>query len=256
MSQDSKPYRRIRADEVKELKSWSLPQVGSVNLVGLKQKNKEQVKVVEEEIAAEKITLAELESIRENARLEGLSAGLEEGRAEGQVKGREAGFAEGREQGYREGFAQGEAEVERLQSLLQGMLSELERPADQVAAEIESLLLNLVVQLSETVVGVELSQRQDLLAEAIHSALEQLPESSGQVKIRVNEADRPYLEEVFVDDRGDNIIAEDASIAPGGFKMETMNTLVRHEVESRFAHVAEQLLASLSQPEMHDEQDS
>lgn len=256
MSQDMKPYRRIRADEVKELKNWALPQVGSVSLVALQRKDKEQVRVVEEEIAAEKITVAELEMIRETARLEGLAAGLEEGRAEGQVLGRESGFAEGKTQGYQEGFAQGEAEVTRVQSLLQGMLAELDRPVDNIASEMEALLLNLVVQLSEAVVGAELAQRQDLLAGAINSALAQLPESSGKVRVLVNQADHAYIEQLFANGRDECQVCEDNSITPGGFKMETMNTLVKHEVESRFAHIAKQLLASLSGSEEIDEQDS
>ena len=129
MSQESKQFKRLSAEEAQHFESWSLPSMGGPTSVGLQQKDPVQVQVVEEEIAAEKITVSELESIRETARLEGLVAGLEEGRAEGHIKGKEAGVLEGKEQGYQEGFAQGEGEVKRLQAMLQQMVSELELSA-------------------------------------------------------------------------------------------------------------------------------
>ncbi|MGH1462128.1 MAG: FliH/SctL family protein [Neptuniibacter sp.] len=254
MSQDSKPYKRLRAEDVQEFQGWSLPQVGRPAGVGLQQKDPVQVQVVEEEIAAEKITVAELESIRETARLEGLSAGLEEGRLEGKAEGHENGVQEGKEQGYKEGFAQGEAEVKRLQSLLQQMVQELKSPVEQVAEDVEQLLLNMVLQLSEKVVGAELAERKGQLVEVIRSALSQLPETTGQVKIFVNSSDHQYVEDVVSTEDPNVEVMQDASVAAGGFKMEAANTIVKHEVEERFAYVADQFAATLASPETDDEQ--
>jgi len=253
MSQDAKPYIRFRADEIDDFKSWALPQVGKHSAVGLQQKESVRVQVVEEEIAAEKITVSELESIRETARLEGLSAGLEEGRAQGHAEGKEAGILEGKEQGYQEGFAQGETDVKRLQEMLQQMITDFETPVAQVAKEVEALLLDLVVELSEKVVGRELSVQKDILAEAIANALQQLPESSGQIKLQVNSTDRQYIESEIADGHPEVDVEVNDGIAPGGFKMQAINTLVKHEVEDRFVHVAEQFLATLSSPEVDDE---
>lgn len=256
MSQESKQFKRLRAEEAESFESWSLPSMGGPTSVGLQRKDPVQVQVVEEEIAAEKITVSELEAIRETARLEGLAAGLEEGRAEGHIKGKEAGVLEGKEQGYQEGFAQGEAEVKRLQSMLMQMVSELEAPVENVAADVESLLLNMVVGLSEKVVGRELSLNKDVLSDAISATIQQLPEASGSIKLQVNSADRQYIEESLTAAHPDVEMVVNDAISPGGFKMETMNTLVKHEVEERFAHVADQFLASLSSPEGEDEPSS
>lgn len=256
MSQDSKPFKRLRADEIKSFKNWRLPQVGSPASVGLERKDPVHVQVIEEEIAAEKITVSELEAIRETARLEGLAAGLEEGRAEGQAQGREVGVLEGKEQGYKAGFAQGEAEVKRLQGMLQQMLDELESPVESVAADVEQLLLAMVVDLSEKVVGRELTLNKDILQDAISSSLQQLPESSGSIRLQVNVVDLQFIKDALAETHPDLNVIESNTIAPGGFKMETLNTLVKHEVEDRFAHVAEQFLASGANPEAEDEQGS
>ncbi len=256
MSQDSKPYKRLRADEIEVLQSWNLPQVGGPTSVALEQKESVPVQVIEEEIAAEKITVAELESIRETARLEGLAAGLEEGRAEGHLKGKEAGILEGKDLGYQEGFAQGEADVKRLQGQLQNMVAELESPIEQVAGDLERLILGMVVELSEKVVGQELACKKEILAGAIADALRQLPESSGAIKLQINSADQQYIQDALGSGHSEVDIEINDSISPGGFTMEALNTLVKHEIEDRFSHVASQFLESLSAAEADDESPS
>ena len=256
MSQDSKSYKRIRADEAAHLEGWELPQMGGVSSIALQRKEGVEVTVVEEEIAAEKITVAELESIREAARLEGLSAGLEEGRAQGVKEGKAQGVEEGRKQGYDEGFAQGAEEIKRLQSLLQNMAQEFEAPISQAAEELEHHLLKLVVKLSETVVGAELSSRHDLLQASIQDALRQLPEPLGHLKISVNPTDKECVQQIASAAGTEVEVIEDSSITAGGYKLDTMHSLVKHEVETRFSHVADQLLLSLSGREVDDEQNS
>ncbi len=256
MSQDGKSYKRIRADEAAHLEGWELPQMGGVSPIALQRKDVAEVTVVEEEIAAERITVAELESIREAARLEGLSAGLEEGRAQGVKEGKTQGVEEGRKQGYEEGFAQGDKEIKRLQSLLQNMAQEFEAPITQAADELEQHLLKLVVRLSETVVGAELSSRHDLLQASIHDALRQLPEPLGRLKISVNPSDIECVQQISNAAGAEVEVIEDSSITAGGYKLDSLHSLVKHEVEARFSHVADQLLLSLSGPEVEDEQDS
>lgn len=259
MSQDNKKYKRIRAEDAAQLMGWDLPQMGGEAVVALARKESvDQVTVVEEEIVAEKITAAELESIRETARLEGLSAGLEEGRQQGLEEGRQAGQAEGHEQGYNEGIAQAGDEIERARNILQQSVAELVSPLEQTSAQLEASLLSLVVRLSEAVVGHELAARKELLSESIRTALNQVPEPLGRVEITVNPADQDYvsLPSLSSDDR--LVIHVDESIQPGGYLLSTGSTFISHEVEARFQAVAEQLVQSLTNPEggVDDEQNS
>lgn len=241
---ESKVFKRIPAQEANELIGWDLPQVSGPIVVGLEQKDPIEVTVVEEEIAAEKITVAELEEIRETARIEGLSAGLEEGRKKGLEEGTAQGKAEGIKQGYEEGLAQGQAEINKIQAQLASVITEFELPISTQAEQLEEQLLGLVVMLSEAVVGVELEERKDLLLSSIRESLQKLPEPLGRVMLRINSADRTYLEQVNLQSGVMISIEEDDSITSGSYELETENTLVEHRADERFSQVLEQFMVS------------
>jgi len=241
---DNKGFQPIKAEEVVELVNWELPQVAGAHVVGLQQKDPVEVTVVEEVIAAEKITVAELEEIREAARIEGLSAGLEEGRLKGIEQGKEQGIAQGRKQGYDEGFKQGEAEVQRLQGLLAKVLSEFQQPIQQQSDVLEKQLMGFVVSLAKSVVGSELATRQDLLAQSITKALANIPEPLGVVTARVHQDDLAYLESIPLASGVQLNCIADESIAQGSYQLEAENTLVEYDLEQHLNSVIEQFLAN------------
>ena len=244
MSSDNKGFQRIKADEAVDALGWNLPQMDMATDIGLQRKDPVEVTVVEEVIAAEKITVAELESIRESARLDGLSAGLEEGRLKGVEEGKQEGLLSGREAGYKEGYKQGEAEVQRLQGLFSGMLAELERPLEDTTEIIEEKLLHLVVGLSEAVIGAELLMRKELLLESIQNALQQLPDPLIDVSVTTNPADKAHLEQLDLLPGVEIELLEDPSLQAGGYRINTTNTLVQHDVETRFSDVIKQFNSS------------
>lgn len=241
---ENKGFQRIKADDVVELVSWELPQVAAAHVVGLQQKDPIEVTVVEEVIAAEKITVAELEDIREAARIEGLSAGLEEGRLKGVEQGKEQGKAEGRKQGYDEGFKQGEAEVQRVQGLLSKVLSEFQQPIQQQSDVLEKQLMGFVVSLAKSVVTSELSAHQDLLAQSIKQALANIPEPLGVVTAKVHQQDLTYLQSIPLAPGVELNCVADESIAQGSYQLEAENTLVEYDLAQHFDSVVEQFLAN------------
>lgn len=67
---------RIRAEDAQAAALWTLPVVKSAHVVGLQEKTEVFEPVtIEDEIVAEKVTLSELEKIREDAYQEGLAQG-------------------------------------------------------------------------------------------------------------------------------------------------------------------------------------
>jgi len=247
MSNETKAYKRIRAEDVRDAQSWTLPQMGksSTTATALQHKTIAEVTVVDEVIAAEKITVAELEAIRETARIEGLAAGLEEGRSQGQEEGHAAGLVAGREIGYKEGFQQGELEVARLQTMLKDLLSELQTPLDESTAAIEEELVKLVVLLAEKTVGAELLTRKDLLLSSIREGLQQLPEPITTVLLKVSADDSEFIEESLLLPGASLVVEVSPDIAAGGFRLETESTLIQDEVEARFSEVVEQFYNNL-----------
>ena len=246
MSRENKPYIRVQDDVIEPFASWELPQVGDGStVIGLQRKDAADVVVVEEELAAEKITVAELEAIRDAARLEGLAAGLEEGRAQGASEGLAQGIEQGKQQGYQEGFAQGEAEVQRLQSLFAEMTREFETPLQDTLDQVESLLLQSVKKMSEAVIATELATRPELIQKAVRASLEQLPEPLGQLKVIIAAQDQAAIEQLSAQTALQAEIIVDEALSPGSYRLETANSLVTHDSNAQLKHVLEQMMSDL-----------
>lgn len=242
MTSDSKIPIRIRARDVRDVTPWQLPDMTDAEheqLIALAQKAEPEpiaeVKVVEEEIYAEKLTLAQWEEISEQARREG----LEQGRAEGIEAGRTEGF----EQGLQQGLEEGRARIEAQQAQLSEILETLQQPLQRQSAELEALLVQLVIELSRAVVGVELATRPELLRQSVAEALACLPPHSGPVVLRLHPNDSALLAEQAQREGWE--LVEDASLTPGGCVLDAGSAHVDAGVESRFAQVAEQLQARL-----------
>lgn len=239
---ETKPFKRIRAEElVTDVAGWELPQVSGPSTIGLQQKDPAVV-VVEEVIAAEKITVAELEAIRESARLEGLAAGIEEGRQKGLEEGRAQGLEEGKQQGLEQGLEQGRAEIQRLQSLLAQAVAELELPLAETASQIEELLMGYVVALAQATLNAELKQQPELILHSIRGALQQLPEPLTDLQLHLNPQDKTYLENIEIRSGCTFALESDENIPLGSYQLASTNSLVVSDVEERFAALVAQFL--------------
>lgn len=228
---------RIRADEAVITQPWELPVVKSHHVVALHEMPQEpEVAVVEDEIVAEKLTLSELESIRENARQEGYKEGLKSGTEVGQQEGQQAG--------YQEGLAAGNNDIAQQVSKLEAMFLQLEQPLEQINTDVEKMLVDMVLELSRAVVNAELETSAEAVKQAVQDAVSQLPRESGTVNISVNPEQVELLEPLLQSHDNWRFLADD-SIQAGGCKVKTSNALIEHTAEVRFQAVASQLQAHL-----------
>ncbi|TCK07069.1 flagellar assembly protein FliH [Marinobacterium mangrovicola] len=228
----------IRARDAGRVSAWKLPDMTDDErdrLIALAQKPEPEpiteVKVVEEEVYAEKLTLAQWEAIVEEARAEG----LEQGREEGLEAGRKEGFEQGLQQGLEEGQAKIDAQLQRLEALI----GALQRPLEEQHQALEATILTLVEQLAGAVVQAELASRPELLTAAIAQALDCLPPNPGPVRLRLNPEDSALLE-TQAELQGWELI-EDPAMTAGGCELLAGASRVDVSVESRFAQVADQL---------------
>ncbi|MBV1789338.1 flagellar assembly protein FliH [Marinobacterium sp. D7] len=242
MKPDSRKPIRIRASEVREVSSWQLPDMSETEherLIALAQKRPEkpqpEVQVVEEEIYAEKLTLAQWEEICEAARAEG----LEQGRNEGLEAGRKEGFEQGVQQGLDEGRARIDEQVARLACVI----DQLQRPLEQQGAELETQLVRLVTQLSEAVVQAELRSRPEVLQKTISGALACIPPHAGNPILALHPDDLPLVQPE-AEQQGWELVA-DPSLTPGGCVLRAGACRVDASVETRFDQIAKQFLEHL-----------
>ncbi|PSL12364.1 flagellar assembly protein FliH [Marinobacterium halophilum] len=233
---------RIRAAEAGQVERWLPPDVGGearvVQALARKQPSplaELDVSVVEEEIFAEKLTLAQWESICEEAR--------QEGYAEGLVQGQEQGRTDGHAQGLAQGLAAGQAEIEARLQQLDGLLQQLQQPLEQQREALEDTLIRLVVSLAESAVKAELSINIEHLAQSAREALAQLPEGTGEVVLKVHPDQLVALAPLLNTEK--LALVGDDTLAAGGCRVDSGSCRVDYQVEQRFRQVADQLLARL-----------
>lgn len=228
---------RIRAEDAQAAALWTLPVVKSGHVVALHERvEPPESASIEEDVVADKLTLSELEKIREDAYQEGL--------AQGQADGLAQGIEAGREQGYQAGIEAGAAEVQARVQALESMLKQLEQPLEDACADVEVMLVDMVRALSRAVVGHELSADPEAVKQAVTDAVAQLPHSSDQLRIMVNPQDMASVQ-ALADLHEHWLLVEDSSMSPGGCRVTTSNTRIDNSVEHRFDAVAEQLVQRL-----------
>lgn len=229
------------------IERWMLPEVNSQQQsIGLQQKKTGQnvpepaVSVIEEEVQVEKITLAELEAIRENAYEEG----FESGRQEGLTAGREAG----EQQGYQEGLAKAEAESAPQQALLAELITALESPLAQQQDDIAQWLVSLSSAVAQAVIGQACTLDKCLIEDALVQALEQLPAGEADICVRVHPDEIGLATDLLSHKlaAGSWTMQPDPELSPGGCCISTANSRVDYSLEYRLNVVADELQRRLA----------
>lgn len=241
---------RIRAEDARAAALWTLPIVQSKHVVALQEKPVAVVQETEEELLGDeypgaKLTLAELEKIREDAYQEGLQQGRDEGLQQG--------LEEGRVAGHKEGLEKAQLEIDQKAQLLSELQQQLDFPLKQLDADVERLIVDMVLELSQALLSVELQERTGVVTKAVEEAVALLPQTSGEIKILANSADLATLEPLLkLNERWS--LVEDNAIAQGGCKVTSGYGLIDNTVERRFAAAADQLKQALAQSS-HDSDD-
>lgn len=212
--------------------------------------------------------LADIDILRQNAQEEGYQAGHQEGfrlghqagLEAGRAEGHDAGFAQGHEAGLAKGLEEGQRQAavrmdEKLGELNQ-LLTHITHALNEQDYQLEQALLNLVQEISRAVIDRELSLDSGQLMKTVRAALAVLPPIRDNVKVIVNPADLPLLQQAAALGGENWRAAGSEDIAKGGCRIESAQSLVDFTTESRFRSVMEQILSrELSLP-VGDEKDS
>lgn len=236
-SSDNLPFRFDSAELQKPLGSWLLPEVNGLHTVGFHTKAAKpkaaEITVVDEEIFAEKVTLSELEEIRERAYEEGFKAG--------EVAGNEAGQLAGDQRGYAEGLERGKAEIDQQLVKLEGLLQALDQPLHAQHDQIAALVVELSAHIAEVVTKQQACEYESIIQASVTEAIAQLPKQSGELLITVNPQDMSALASLAEKHQDRWRLLEDAELSPGGCKVSTDTSVVDYCMESRFSDVIKQL---------------
>lgn len=204
----------------------------------------------EEEVEVKPLTAADIEAIRQSAweegREEGRANGYEEGFKQGADEGREQGLKEGRETGEQEGRSQAEQDtrsaIDEKLARLESVMAELVAPIERHQDELESALVNLATVLARAVIHRELSLDSSQVRQVVTDAVNSLPSTRENVRIRINPSDQEWVNEVATRLDAEISVTTDETILAGGCKVETRHSLVDYTVEKRFQKAVQAML--------------
>lgn len=237
---DSRRRDRIPPEELSAWERWELPLLDE----GGNEVSRE------EERDVQPLTAADIEAIRQSAweegHQEGRQAGHEEGLKQGLEEGRERGHEEGRQTGEREGREQAEADtraqVDEKLTQLESVMGELLAPIERHQDELESALVNLATVLARSVIYRELTVDSSQIARVVTDAVNSLPSTRENVRIRIHPSDAEWVREAAGRLEAEATITEDDSILAGGCTVETRHSLVDYTVEKRFQKAVQSML--------------
>ncbi|MCM2678966.1 flagellar assembly protein FliH [Echinimonas agarilytica] len=194
-----------------------------------------------------------LEEIRQSAYEEGFEEGkkdgFEAGHAEGLEQGKAQGHTEGCEAGYQEALVKGQAEVEERTTSLEALMRALHEPQQQIDQDVEAQLVNLVTQLSESVVQHELVTNGRVILHTLRQAVELLPFQQQRVRVQLNPSDLSLIHDAYSDEqikqRGWMLEAE-PDLAIGDVRLLTEHSDVTIDMKERQQRVNELFLSQLN----------
>ena len=222
---------RVQAGDVLnvwDLPSFDEPSLAEEPLASVPAAGDEAVVEVED-ITIEEVqplTLEDVEAVRQDAWNEGFSAGEKDGFHAGQLKAAQ------------EAQAVLSAKVAGLENVMQQFFD----PIAQQDQALEEAMLDLVLRISEQVIQRELTLDSSQIKQVVRECLKVLPVGSTAVRVYINPQDFEQIKALRERHEEHWKIIEDDDLLPGGCRFESLNTRVDGSIETRIAHIAQQIL--------------
>lgn len=247
MAVDKTLASRIPFEEIQDLKSWQLPNLGKNARVIPSVKKDEKKRdgrtadksaggrqasseIIEDLTGSPPpLTAEQLKNLTETAereaREEGYKLGYEEGMRQGEKKGTELG----EQKAYRETKARLTEKSETFAQLADALF----QPVTSHSAELENTLLTMAVELARHFIHSELSLNPALMFATVEQAVAGLPAGAKNIRVLVNTDDLPHIEAEFASKKGLWQFVGDHRIGRGGCKVESQLSSVDFSFERR-----------------------
>lgn len=238
MSSNDEHSDLIRARDVSGLDVWALPSFDPHKPEPEPEPEPEEVPVEMEEVPLEEvqpITLEELESIRQEAYNEGFATGEKEGFHSTTLKVRQ----------------EAEQALNAKLSSLERLMASLFAPIAEQDTQIEKAMVNLVEHISRQVIQRELSLDSSHVEMVIREALKLLPLDAQNVRLFINPQDFDQVKALRERHEEQWRIVEDASLLPGGLRVETAHSRIDATVETRLKQALDKLFDQLHEQVLH-----
>jgi len=161
-----------------------------------------------------------------------------------QKEAQQEGFEKGQKEGYQAGMKTAQQEIQQQVSLLQQIMTGLNRPLAELDQQVEQDLINLVMTMTRQLVRRELKTQPDHVIGAVRAAMAVLPISDRKLKLFLHPLDVELVKSgLSIDNDETNWQwVEDPLLTRGGVRIETADTTIDATVEARLNSVINKLL--------------
>ena len=177
-----------------------------------------------------------------DAYVEAKNKGHQEGFAEGKKEGLAQGLQEGIAQGTQQGLQKTQVQLDAKLAEVSALMANLTQAINEQDYSLEQALLGLAKSIAKTIIGRELSIDNRNIVALVREALAAMPPSRDNVRVFVNPEDVATLEDAKARNGDLWKALPDESLARGGCRIETEQSLVDFTVEKRFQDLLEQIL--------------
>jgi len=157
---------------------------------------------------------------------------------------RQRGFAEGLAQGQAEAKKQSQQTAAELNALWQAMT----KPLADNDSEVTEHLLGLVLSLTNAVLARELTTDSDFIKRTLDEALAHLAESTAQLTVELNPADKSLVATLLDEKRLSAELVSDDTVLRGGCRLTREHALVDASIESRIKSLLLQMVEAGPSP--------
>ena len=161
------------------------------------------------------------------------------------------GRKEGRSQGYKEGREQAESESQQLFKRLNGILSALVNPVEQLDDELESSIAELTLAIARQLVRREIKVDPGEIVAVVREAVRALPISARNPTIYLHPEDMQLVRNALSigDDEKSYRFEEDLLLVRGDCRVETESSYIDASIEARLSAIAANMLGDERQQE-------
>ncbi|QLG91971.1 flagellar assembly protein FliH [Pseudomonas yamanorum] len=236
-NKDETPSDLIRARDVGGFDVWSLPSFDP-HQPEPEPEPVEETPAEMEEVPLDEVqplTLEELESIRQEAYNEGFATGEKEGFHSTTLKVRQ----------------EADAALSVKLASLETLMGSLFEPIAEQDSQIEKAMVGLVEHITRQVIQRELVLDSSQIESVMREALKLLPLGVGNVRLYINPQDFEQVKALRERHEETWRIVEDASLQPGGCRVETEHSRIDATVETRVSQIMAKLFDQLHEQALH-----
>ncbi len=256
MSEKPKHANRIPHESLADnavVSPWSLPTVDKKSRLVFSAKRERAVQdksdrgdgeLVEDykgPLKPKPLTAEQLRQLTEEAKKEGFDQGYNQGLQRGLQEGTARGFEEGETKAYQNKRQALEEEIARLAAISAHLFAPMEHQRDAL----EAIVVEMAINFAQEIVDRELDQAPTLLLDIVKTALAALPAGAKNIVVYTNADDAALIEKYLPNKHRNWTMMADDSIARGGCRVETEESLVDYSVEQRLLAFLQQVRAQV-----------